>query len=187
MMKNIAVAASILMSGSAFGLTAADREIADEFLEMPGTIQFIEADPDLMKLSPEEMYNRLEKDGVITGIKDMRATEKFMKEHPDRDLFESVQKKKYRDYQGMMGNNLKAIELPFCIAKRSGTFLTYIGPPSISPWHSVLPLMDCVTVAKKQKANPKKCIIAGCTPLYSMPSATTTAQLVRDILLGLYN
>lgn len=184
MMKYIAVAA-VMMTGTAFGLTAADREIADQFLDKPTTIQFIEADPELMKLSPEEMYNRLDKDGVIAGIKQAQEID-WSKKHPElEDPF--GKKNGYRIYEDMTGNQLKAVELPFCVAKRSGTFLTYIGPPSVQPWATVYPLMECVNVAQKQRANPKKCIIAACTPLYSMPGATTVAQMVRDILLGLYN
>ncbi len=187
MMKRyfIAATATFMLAGTGSAITEKDRKIADEFLKLPGTIQFIEADKALMELSPEEMYDRLEKDGVIDGIKEQRATEKFIKEHPDRDLFEAGQKKVYRDYQGMTRNNI--LQLPVCVAKRSGTFQTFIGIPSVSPWCNIFPLIDCVTVAKKQGWNPNKCIIAGCTPLYFMPDTSTVAHMVRDILLGLYN
>ena len=184
-MKKTLMMAGILTASSAFSLNLKDREIADEFLELQTTIQFIEADPQLMKLSPEEMYNRLEKDGVIAGIKKTKEID-WSKKHPElEDPF--GKKNGYRTYNDLTGNDLKAVELPFCVAKRSGTFLTYIGPPSLQPWASVYPLMECTSVALKQKANPKKCILAACTPLYSMPGATTVAQMVRDILLGLYN
>lgn len=184
-MKKILFVAGILMASSAFGMSKKDREIADEFLKMESTINFIEADPDLKKLSPEEMYERLEKDGIIEGIKTQRAREKYIKEHPDYHLLEEQQKKRMEDL--LQNETGVGPQLPSCVAKRQGTFLTYIGPPSVAPWHAVFPLMECVDVAKKNGGDPKKCIIAGCTPMYSMPSSKNVAEMVRDILLGYYN
>lgn len=172
---------SLAITGAAHALSPEDREIADEFLKMPQTIGFIEADEDLRKLSPEEMYDRLKKDGVIDGIRKDKAEQKWMKDHPDYDLLQDAQKKSIED---LIGNK---VQMPACVAKRKGTFLTYQGPPSIQPWASIFPLMKCVDAAQNQGADPHKCIIAGCTPMYGMPSATTVAEMVRDILLGRYN
>lgn len=182
-MKKLLLAAGLLTSIAASGITITkeDKKIADEFLKMESTINFIEADEDLRKLSPEEMYERLQKDGVIDGIKEQRKKEKWMKEHPDYHLLEEHQKKSVED---LIGNKA---QLPACVAKRKGTFLTYMGPPSVQPWATIYPLMECVNVAQKQGADPHKCIIAGCTPMYAMPSAKNVAEMVREIILGYWN
>lgn len=183
MIKKLTIAGFLAFNGVAAAdvISGQDKKIADEFLKMETTINYIEADEELKKLSPEEMYDRLKKDGVIDGIKEQRKKEKYIKEHPDYHLLEEQQKKSIQD---LIQNK---VELPACVAKRSGTFLTYIGPPSVQPWATVYPLMECVNVAQKQGADPHKCIIAGCTPMYSMPSSKNVAEMVRDIILGYYN
>jgi len=76
---------SILLASTAHSITKEDRKIADEYLKLPSTIQLIESDETLMALSPEDMYKKLEEEGIIEDVKWRKKIGEWIKNHPDHD------------------------------------------------------------------------------------------------------
>lgn len=217
MIKNIVACLTISLSGTAFSITKEDRKLADEYLSLPSTIQLIEVDPELTKLSPEEMYSKLEEEGVIRDIKWRKHVKNLMESHPDYDkLLEThpepmeqlFPKFKYFDLENEQiipglpweGANFGYDESIFqnqmpsfpgsasCIAKVRGNVGWFkAGPHTLSPWDAVIPLTDCVTFQKRYNRDPKKCYIAVCAPLSAQPGTIVVSELVRDIILGKWN
>lgn len=82
-MRNALITAGLLASTASMAITKSDRNVINEYLDLPSTQQLIQVDESLKSLSVEELHQKVVDEGTLDDIKAKMGAKEYIKKHPE--------------------------------------------------------------------------------------------------------